>query len=249
LPVNDDPYIDLGLSLKGEKFGYLAYSYTSSAIGEHCIEAPSTGDNFGQADYVTVGTCPAFDTRSVFFYRTPELGHGLKLAVSYMPETGFESVEAGDVAQSASVALILEQTDTAGAEWTGSLGVEKVLKVECGGPEATAFQAGLNRAKDGWTIGGAVAIIDNGDGTEDQGWGLGVSREINEKLTVSLGVDHSQSRSDGENLDETSVAIVGMYSVVPDKLILDGGLWQVRSTDEGVRDDRLVVGIGLSLSF
>lgn len=69
-----EPYLDPGIWVEGETFGYLAYSYTSSAIGEHCVEAPSTGDNFGSGDYVTVGTCPAFNSRSVLFYRAPDLG-------------------------------------------------------------------------------------------------------------------------------------------------------------------------------
>jgi hypothetical protein len=249
LSINDDPYIDLGLWLEGEQFGYLAYSHTSSAIGEHCIEAPTTGDNFAHGDYVTVGACPAFDGRSVLFYRTPDLGQGLKIAVSYMPETGFESVEPGEAAESASVALILERTDASGAEWTGSLGVETVLKVEGGGPKAIAFQAGLNRAKDGWIIGAALAITDNGDGTRDRGYGLAVSRAVTDQFTASLGLNHSLSRADGARLDETSVALIGMYSFVPDEVILDGGIWHVRSEEAGVVDDRMVLGLGFSLYF
>jgi hypothetical protein len=249
LSVLDDPYIDLGLWLEGEGFGYLAYSYTSSAIGEHCIEAPTTGDNFGHADYVTVGTCPAFDTRSVLFYRTPDLGGGLQVAASYMPKTGFESVEVGEAAESASLALILDRMDETDAQWTGSIGVEKVLSVEGGGPKATAYQAGLNWARDGWTLGGSVAVTNNGDGTEDRGLGLGVSRDGTDRFTASLGVNHSQSRAGGARLDETSVALIGMYSFVPDKVILDGGIWRIRSDDAGVADDRTVIGIGFSLYF
>jgi hypothetical protein len=249
LSVLDDPYVDLGIWLEGDRFGYLAYSYTSSAIGEHCIEAPSTGDNFGSSDYVTVGTCPAFDSRSVLFYRTPDLGGGVKVAASYMPETGFESVEPGEAAESASLALILERTDAGGAVWTGSLGVEKVLQVEGGGPRATALQAGLNWAKDGWTFGGAIAVTDNGDGKKERGAGLGLSRDVTEKLSVSLGLNQSQSRAGGADLDETSVALIGMYSFEPDKVILDAGVWHVRSKDAGVADDRTVVGVGFSLYF
>jgi hypothetical protein len=249
LSIVDDPYIDLGLWLEGEGFGYLAYSYTSSAIGEHCIEAPSTGDNFGHGDYVTVGTCPAFDTRSVLFYRTPDLGRGLQVAASYMPETGFESIEVGQAAESISLALILDRTDGSDAQWTGSIGVEKVLSVEGGGPKATAYQVGLNWAKDDWTLGGSAAVTDNGDGTRDRGLGLGASRDFDDKFTASLGVNHSQSRAGGANLDETSVALIGMYSFVPDKVILDGGVWRIRSDDAGVVDDRTVTGLGFSLYF
>lgn len=249
LSLLDDPYVDLGVWLEGERFGYLAYSYTSSAIGEQCIEAPTTGDNFGPADHVTVGTCPAFDARSVLFYRTPELGGGLKLAVSYMPETGFETIDPGEAAESLSVALVLDRTDANGPQWTGSLGVETVLQVEGGGPKATAFQAGLNWAKDGWTVGGAFALTDNGDGTEDPGLGLGLSRQVSDRLTASLGLNHSRSRSGGADLDETSVALIGMYSFVPDKVILDGGIWQVRSVDAGVSEGRTVLGLGFSLYF
>jgi hypothetical protein len=243
------PHIDPGLWIEGERFGYLAWSYTSSAIGEHCVEAPTAGDNFAQGDYVTVGTCPAFDTRSNLFYRTPDLGNGVKVAVSYMPQTGIESVEAGEAAESASVALILDRTDATGAQWTGSLGAERVFRVEGGGPEATAFQAGLNWAKDGWTLGGSVAVTDNGDRTQDRGLALGVSRDVSDKFTASLGINHSQSRADGARLDETSVALIGMYSFVPDKVILDGGIWHIRSDDAGVTDVRTVVGLGLSLYF
>jgi hypothetical protein len=245
----DDPYVDLGLWLEGERFGYLAYSYTSSAIGEHCIEAPTTGDNVGGADYVTVGTCPAFDTRSVLFYRTPNLGGGLKLAASFMPETGFESVEDGKAASSASMALIYEREASGGAAWTGSLGMETVLSVEGGCPKAVAYQAGLNWAKDGWIIGGAAALTDNGDGTEDRGFGLGVSREVTEKLTLSTSLNISRSRADGGLLDETSLAVIGMYSFVPDKVIADMGIWQVRGDDAGVKSSRSVISIGLNLYF
>jgi hypothetical protein len=247
--VNDDPYVDVGLWLEGDDFGYLAYSDTSSAIGEDCVEAPSTGENFGQDDFVSVGTCPSFDSRSVLFYRTPDLGGGLQIAASYMPETGFESVEDGEAAESASLALILDRTDASGAVWTGSIGFEKVLGVEGGGPEATTFQAGLNWERDGWIVGGAVALTDNGDQTEDHGIGLGVSREINEKLTVSFGMNQSRSRADGAELDETSAALIGMYSIVPDTVILDGGIWHIRTTDGGIASSRNVIGIGLSAFF
>lgn len=247
--VYDDPYADLGFWLEGESFGYLAYSYTSSAIGEHCIEAPSTGDNFGSGDHVTVGTCPSFDTRSVLYYRTPELAPGLKLAVSYMPETGLESVDAGETAESASIALVLDRTDAAGAQWTGSLGVEKVLKVEGGGAEATAYQAGLNWAKDGLTLGGALALTDNGDGSQDRGYGLGVSKALGEKLVVSLGLNRSESRAGGADLEETSVALIGMYSFVPDKVIMDGGIWRVNADDAGVKASDTHVSVGLSIYF
>jgi hypothetical protein len=243
------PYIDPGLWLEGERFGYLAFSYTSSTVGEHCVEAPSTGDNFGQGDYVAVGTCPAFDTRSVLYYRTPDLGDGLKVAASYMPETGFESVEAGEAAESASVALILDRTDPSGVQWTGSLGVENVLAVEGGGPEATAFQAGLNWAQGGWTLGGAMALTDNGDGTADRGFGLGVSRTFSDRFTASLGLNRSESRAGGAMLDETSAALIGMVSFVPDKAILDGGLWHVRRDDGGAQSEETIVGLGLSLYF
>jgi hypothetical protein len=249
LSLVDNPYVDLGLWLEGERFGYLAYSYTSSAIGEVCIEAPSTGDNFGHGDYVTVGTCPAFDTRSVLFYGSPDLGGGLQIAASYMPETWFENVDTGEATESVSLALFLDRTDDSGAQWTGSLGFEKVLKVEGGGPEAMAYQAGLNRAKDGWTLGGSVALTDNGDGTQDRGLGLGVSRQVTEKFVASLGINHSQSRREGASLDETSVALIGMYSFVPDKVILDGGIWHIRTDDAGVVSDRTVVGVGFSLYF
>jgi hypothetical protein len=249
LSLADNPYVDVGLWLEGEKFGYLAYSYTSSAIGEHCIEAPTTGDNFAHADYVAVSTCPAFDTRSVLFYRTPDLSQGLQIAATYMPDTGLESVDAGDAAESVSLALILDRTDDTGAQWTGSIGFEKVLKVEGGGPRATAYQAGLNWTRNGWTLGGSVAVTDNGDGTRDRGMGLGVSRDLSDKFTASLGVNHSQSRADGARLDETSVALIGMYSFVPDKVILDGGIWRIRSDDAGVVDDRTVIGFGASLYF
>ncbi|MGL4237517.1 hypothetical protein [Tabrizicola sp.] len=249
IKVFGDPYIDLGLWLEGERFGYLAYSYTSSAIGEHCIEAPTTGENIGAGDYVTIGTCPAFDSRSVLFYRTPDLGGGLKLAASYMPETGFESVESGEATSSASLALIYEREAMSGAIWTGSLGMEKVLAVEGGGPEAVAYQAGLNWTKDGWTIGGAVALTDNGDWTEDSGFGLGVSREVTDKLTLSTNLNVSQSRAAGARLDETSIAVIGMYSFVPDKVIADMGVWHIRSDDAGAKSNRSVVSIGMNLYF
>jgi hypothetical protein len=249
LSMLDDPYVDLGFWLEGDRFGYLAFSYTSSAIGEHCIEAPSTGDNFGQGDYVTVSTCPAFDARSVLFFRTPDLGNGLKFAISYMPRTTFESVEVGEAAESASVALILDHTDAGGAQWTGSLGFETVLQVEGGGPKATAVQAGLNWAKAGWTVGGAVTTTDNGDGTYDLAVGAGVSQELTASFTASLGLNHSRSRQSGANLDETSVALIGMYGFVPDKVIADAGVWRIRTDDAGVVDDRTVVGIGFSLYF
>lgn len=249
LVVNDDPYIDLGLWLEGERFGYLAWSYTSSAIGEDCIEAPSTGDNFDHGDYVAVGTCPAFDARSVLYYRTPDLGYGLRLGASYMPQSGLESVEDGEAAESISLALLLDRTDAGGAQWTGSLGFERVLAVEGGGPEPTAFQAGLNRASGGWTVGGALALVDNGDGSEDRGLALGVSRQFGEMFSASLGVNDSRSRAGGAQLDETSVALIGMVSFVPDKVLLDGGIWQIRTDDAGVHSDRTVIGLGLSLYF
>jgi Gram-negative porin len=249
LSLADDPYIDAGLWLESEGFGYLAYSHTSSAIGEHCVEAPSTGDNFGHGDYVTVGTCPAFDARSVLFYRTPDLGGGLQVAASYMPQTGFESVEAGDAAESISLALILDRKDDGGAQWTGSVGFEKVLKAEGDGAEATAYQVGLNWARDGWTLGGSVAVTENGDRTRDRGLALGASCDVSDKFTASLGVNHSQSRADRASPDETSVAVIGMYSFVPDKVILDGGVWHIRSDDAGVVDNWTVIGIGFSLYF
>lgn len=247
--VYDDPYVDLGLWIEGERFGYLAYTYTSSAIGEHCIEAPTTGDNFGVGDHVTVATCPSFDARSVLFYRTPDLIPGLQLAASYMPATRFEGVDAKESAESTSVALLLDRTDARDAQWTGSVGMEKVLKIEGGGPEPTAFQAGLNWSKDDLTLGGALSAIDNGDGTESRGYGLGISQEIGEKLALSLGVNHSESRADKADLDETSVALIGMYSVVPDKVILDGGIWRVASDDAGVSAANTYASVGLSLYY
>ena len=50
LAVYDDPFVDLGVWIKSDSFGYLSYSYESSAAGELCIEAPSSGDNFDHAD-------------------------------------------------------------------------------------------------------------------------------------------------------------------------------------------------------
>jgi hypothetical protein len=249
LYVYDDPYIDLGLWLEGESFGYLAYSYTSSAIGESCIEAPYAGDNYTHTDYVAVGTCPSYDLRSVLYYRTPDLGHGLKLAVSYMPETGFESVEDGDATESASVALIWDHEDASGANWNGTFGFEKVLNRQGGGAKPTAWQAGLNWSRDGWTLGGAAVLVDNGDGTRDHSLALSAQREVTDKLKVSLGVNGSRSRAEGAMLDETSVSLLAIYSFVPDKVMFDAGLWHVEADDTGVRSDRNILALGVSLYF
>lgn len=245
----DDPVVDPGFWVVADRFGYLAFSHTSSAIGEHCIEAPTTGDNFAQGDYVTVGTCPAFDTRAVLYYRTPDLGGGVKLAFSYMPETRVESVEAGEVGESSSVAAILERELPSGATITASFGVERAFAVEGGGPRPMAWQTGLNWAQDGWTLGGAAALTDNGDGTCDRGFGIGVSRAATDRLTLSLGANRSESRAGGARLDETSVALIGMYTIVPDRLLIDGGIWRIWSDDGGLREERTVLGIGLSLTF
>lgn len=173
----------------------------------------------------------------------------MKLAVSFMPETGFESVEPGETAESASVALILDRTSEDGTVWTGSLGVEKVLKVEGGGSEAAAFQVGLNRATNGWTLGGAVALTDNGDGTRDRGVSLGVIRDVSDKLAVSIGVNRSVSHTFGADLTETSVTLIWMVPLVTDKVFADAGLWRIRSVDAGASNDRAIVGLGLSLYF
>jgi hypothetical protein len=249
LTLYDDPYVDLGFWIEGEQFGYLAYSYTGSASDENCIEAPSTGDNFGHADYATVGTCPGFDNRSVLYYKTPDLGHGLSVAVSYMPQTGFEAVDAGEVSESASLALIYAATDASGAEWSGSLGVERALAVEGGGPRPTAWQAGISRIKDGWTLGSALALTDNGDGSKDWGLGLAAQRDFSDKFSLSAGLNRSHSGAAGGDLNETSLSLIGMYSFVPDKVIADVGIWRIHSDDAGSTSDRTVVGAGLSLYF
>ena len=166
-----------------------------------------------------------------------------------MPETRFDSVKAGEASESLSMGLAYDHTDAAGAQWTGSLGLETVLAVAAVGPKPTAFQAGLNRAKDGWTIGGALALTDNDDGTQDRGYGFGFSRQVTEKLSVSLGVNRSESRAGGARLDESSLALIGLYMFVPDRVMVDAGIWQINSSSAGARGNRTVVGLGMSLYF
>jgi hypothetical protein len=244
--VNDDPYLDPGFWIEGDAFGYLAVSDSSSAIGEHCVEAPATGDNFGHADHISISTCPAFDTRSVLYYRTPDLGRGVKVAVSVMPDTGFESVGDGEAATALSAALIVDRQTPDGITWTGSLGVEAVQRVAGGGPTPFAVQAGLNMDRDGWQMGGAIALTDNGNGTDDLAFGLGLRRDLTPRLSASIGLNAARSHADGIRKDEASLAVIAMYSFVPDKLSVEAGLWQVRATSEA---SRTIVGLGLSASF
>lgn len=246
LAVYGDPYVDVGLWVESESFGFLSYSNQSSAIGEICVEAPSSGDNFGHADYITHGTCPSFDTRSVLYYKSLDLGGGYNVSASYTPNSGMERVDIGAPATSASMAISFDLTDAHGANWTGSFGVEKVLSVDGGGAQATAWQAGVNWAKNGVIVGGAVAFTDLGDGTNDSGIGFAVESDFSDKFGASLGVNWSQSAS-GET--ETSLSAIAMYSVVPDKVIIDAGVWYLHSDDGGGEDTRTILGIGASIYF
>lgn len=249
LYIYDDPYIDPGLWLEGERFGYLAYSYTSSAIGEHCIEAPSAGDNFGHSDHLTVGTCPSWDSLSTLFYRTPELTHGLKFAVSYMAETALEHADEGEAAEGVSAALIYDQADRSGAAWNGSFGFEKVLEMKGGGAKPTSWQAGLSREANGWAIGIAANLTVNGDGTRDKAFGLGVQRQVNDHLRASIGYNRSESRATGAELDENSMSVLAAWHFVPDEVILDGGVWFTRSDSLGIGSNDTTVAIGFSYYF
>ena len=249
LAVYDDPLVDLGVWVKSDSFGYLSYSYESSAAGEFCIEAPSSGDNFDHADYVTNGTCPSFDTRSVLYYRSPVFAGGFSIAASYMPKTPFESVNAAEAETSVSLALGYDGKDPSGASLTGSASIERVLSVRGGGPDVTAWQFGISRAKDGWTLGAAAAYINNGDGSSERAIGVSVLRQVNEKLSISAGLNASHSGLDGGDLQETSLSVIGLYQIVPDKVMVDAGLWQIRTDTAGVQSDRTVVGMGISLYF
>ena len=166
-----------------------------------------------------------------------------------MPATSFDDVDLGEASESASVALGYTGETADGATWTGSFGFEKVLAVNGGGAKATAWQLGINRAKDGWTIGAAAAVTDNGDGTEERAFGLAVLRVVSEKLTLSGGLNLSHSGIGGADLSETSLSLIGLYQIAPDTAMLEAGIWQIRTDDAGARSQRTVVGLGVSLYF
>jgi hypothetical protein len=235
--------------LKGPRFGMLAFNLTSSASGTNCVEEPSAGQNFAADQFVGMGTCPSFDSRSTFYYKTPDLGGGFSVALSYMPKFG-QNVESGEAEEDASIALVYAATAADGAKWTASTGFERVLDVKGGGPTSDSWQAGVNRAKAGWTIGAAAAMttFDQNAGKESA-LGIGVVRDLTDRWQASLGANWSNSTYDGADLTETSVALIASYGVIAKRLAVNFGLWQVETEDQGttVQDTRL--GTGLTFSF
>ncbi len=235
--------------LKGPQFGMLAFNLTSSASGTNCVEEPSAGQNFAAEQFVGMGTCPSFDSRSTFYYKTPDLGEGFSVALSYMPTLG-KDVEPGEAEEDASIALVFAATAADGAKWTASTGFERVLEVNGGGPTSDTWQAGVNRTKAGWTVGGAAALttFDQNAGKESA-LGIGVVHNLNARWQASLGGNWSSSTYDGADLTQTSVAIIASYSVNAKRLAANFGLWQVETEDRGVTSHDTRFGTGLTFSF
>lgn len=239
---------DPAIYLQGDRFGKLAYSLTSTASGENCVEAPSAGENFWSTDYVTNGTCPSFDSRSVLYYQTPALSGGVALAVSYMPDWG-EEVDDGDAEEDVSIAMVYAATGANGAEWSASLGYERVLSIKGEGSPSDSYQAGINRTKDIWTVGASAALTDFDDSGQDSAIGLGVLCQLTERWQASLDANWSRSTADGADLTETSLSAIAAYAILQDRFLVDFGLWQLNARDAGAQSDKILAGVGLTLIF
>ena len=231
-------------AFKNQAAGSLITDKDGKVIGSALL-----GQNFAADQFVGMGTCPSFDSRSTFYYKTPDLGGGFSVALSFMPTFG-QDVKSGEAEEDASIALVYAATAADGAKWTASTGFERVLEVKGGGPTSDSWQAGVNRAKAGWTIGAAAAMttFDQHAGKESA-LGIGVVRDLTDRWQASLGANWSNSTYDGADLTETSVALIASYSVIVKRLAVNFGLWQVETEDQGttVQDTRL--GTGLTFSF
>jgi opacity protein-like surface antigen len=240
------------LYAEDDRFGRIDLGSTGSALNNGCIQPPNVADNFANEDFVTVGTCPGYDTSPLVRYTPPSLG-GLTVAVSYMPR-GIIALDAEEAEESAAVSLNLER-GIAGGTLTASLGVEQVLSTSApasgADPTPTSYQGGFAFEKGKWTFGAAFGATDVSQAHEDEwGVGFGLAYKPTEQFSASAEIIFDDYGDAGVRTTETGLGLTAIWKPEPeDRLVLDAAFWAVERRAAANSRSLLKFGVGVSTSF
>lgn len=242
------------ISASSDKIGKLTYGYVDSAMGDGCVEAPGSTNNFGHDDLTSFGTCESHGYAGTLLYTSPSFGGGYTFRSSFSsPSEGDRS--AGDLKRSVSAAVGYEGSwGSQDVEW--SVGVEHVSQFEgipdFGGDALTAAQAGILLQSGKWAYGASLGITKYaGTSVKQRAISVGAEYQASEHVLVAGGATIAEladfETTPFANDREVSYGLAIEYAAIPDTLIFDAGV----SFAEGTfgADDKTQFGVGFTRSF
>jgi hypothetical protein len=233
-------------------FGEVQWWDAGSALDEACVQPANGSANVGNEDLLAVGTCSGYTAGQSVIYSTPEVG-GFQFHVSGMADAR-GVIETGEVDSAVSAAVSFEHA-MGDATLSASLGVDHATSIKDGLPPGnnlpTTVQAGGAVEWQGWRFGAAGQVdIVSFDGTPVWAAGVGVEKEVGEKLklTAELATDHYEDA--GDPITEVSLGTTAELTLIEDTLTVDAGANFLRRTSPGgVQDMVFQVETGVEISF
>lgn len=235
-----------------DRLGRIEAGVTGSALNGHCVQPPNVAHNFANEDFMTVGTCPGYDTRPLVKLASPQIG-GITVRVSYMPDA-LGTLEDEEAEESLAAAIAYENKTAGGLTWKAGLGLEHVFdtRVPEGAPDPApaAYQAGLSITNDVWTLGLAGAMTDSDlPGEDEHALAFGAAYVLSKQWSASGELALGQYGEDGRRIDEAGLGLTVAWKAIPDRLTIDAALWTLRRTSPEAADDLVKFGLGVKTTF